>query len=699
MQDITTATFCPCCSILRNELEVRTREEEKWNELHGPNDKGYSPEKPMTSALPDGIYSGKENRAPRNDSVPSASGSSLRNANASRRSSVSSTRQSAKDQNTPEKTPSGQASASVRSRSSSPSLSLTSSGNAETVTCTVVDDGHRQILHLNRAILTPVMERLSEDTMSTAKKSKVCASPPLQGENIPLGSIQESTPTDSMADKSATMSSPLVSRPTSPRKSIDRPPTPIPPMSPTLSGRSGCSSRKVPLVPVTGAVPSPVQELVEDGQVPAVAASSTAKTSRREGPFGAVGPPGRSDALSSGNLDKAPEVHCSTPHVMVEGWLDDVGSPAPRGSIDVHDHAFPQDAASTEKTSNESTITNATLTPPAFTPLPDEGRNKTLGAANIQDTTVEAVNDRQEVKQAGQPATALSALGTTITDVFKSLMPVSALPARNFPEHNVPIPHHPDTAPSLEPKTRTSVQTVIPAASGSILDHERDKTPRPVDTQDAEAETPQDVAAMDLADKLSTGDASDQSSKRRPSQSKIPRLSSSTPAPVKPAIPTIPPRPAVRVPTGFPLTTTPSVAVAVAATPTPPGTYPLTPAPVPPPDPEPATPAPPGQYPATPGTAATPPAAAGPTGEESPFGSGGDKGPFVSFRAKQLLGHFLARDTPKGSVDRVTARPSREGRGNSLCDDERVWGTVPRGGWGGMGGRGRGLRRGVEGTE
>lgn len=629
----------------------------------------------MTSALPDGVHSDKENRSHRTDSVPNAPGSSLRDGNGSRRSSASSAQQSDRDDNTQKKTPYGQAAVSGRSGSNSPSLSLTSSGNGDTVTCTVVEDGQRHVLQLNRAVLTPVMERLSEDTMSTAKKSKTCASPPLQGENVPLGSIRESSPPDSSGGKSAAVSSPLASRTTSPRKSIDRPSTPIPlhgVMSPTLSVLSGRSGRsfhhKVPVVPVSGALPSPVRELVQDGQVLVEPAStSTGKTYQGQEPFVPAEPPKTTHSLSSGVLDQAPEARSTTPQVMVEGWLDDVGPPTRLRPASVHDHGFRQDTAPTEKTSNESIITNATLTPPAFTPIRDEVREQSARAIIKQDSATEAARDQEEAKPAGQPATALAALGTTIADALKSLMPAAAAPATNIPEHNVPIPHDPATAPSPGPATRTSDETVVPTEPETIPDTAADPAPHAIDPDNS-------------------------SRKRRVSASKIPGLSSASPAVPTPA----PAAPAVRVPTGFPFTS-PST-VAAAASPAPPGTYPPTAAPAAVPDAGPATPAPPGRYPADP-TALTPRTR---SGDASPFGPGtaADKSPFVSFRAKQLLGHFLARDATKQGVDRVAAQSARGG-GHSLCDADRA--LAGRGGFEAGdrrgGGRGRGGRKGVQGTE
>lgn len=720
-KDVITAILCPCCSILRNESEVCTREEEMWNELHGPGDKGYAPEKPMTAALPDGVHSGKENRAPRKDSIPIAPGSSLRNGNGSRRSSASSVQQSAKNQGTQKRTPDGQAAASARLGSNSPSLSLASSGNGETVTCTVIDRGQRHILHLDRGVLTPVTERLSEDTMLTVKK------PPLQGENMPLGSIKESSPPDSLGGKSAAVSSPLVSRPTSPRRSVDRPPTPIPQrgaMSPSLSvisGRSGRSfQHKVPLVPVSEALLSPVRELLENGQVPdKPSATASVKTYQSQEPFVSMEPTSATHALSAGILDKVPEARSTTPHVMVEGWLDAVGSPARRKPGGVHDQRLPQESASANKTSNESIVTNATLTPPAFTPMPDESREQGARPATTQDPATETAGDEGEVKPAVQPATALSALGTTIAGALKSLMPATAAaPAANFLEHNVSIPHHPATAPSTGTVTRTSVKTLVPAGPKAAPDNAADTEPHGCETDDTTRRITRGAETANLADRPASNTTGppgeptaanpDSSRKRGESASEIPRLGPAsptvpTPAPASP----LGPRPAVRVPTGLPLTTTPSSVVAAAAAASVTSTHP-TPAP----SPGPATPTPPGRYPTTPTAAVT--SASTPrlrAGEEgSPFGAGGaaaDKAPFVSFRAKQLLGHFLARDAPRGrSVDRAAgARPARGGRGHSVWDDDRVWGTVPGGnggfeaaerrGWG----RGRVSRRGVRGTE
>ncbi|KAJ9129348.1 hypothetical protein NKR19_g10404 [Coniochaeta hoffmannii] len=571
------AIFCPCCSILRNELEVRTREQHKSNELHGPTDKGYTPEKPMTSSLPEGASSGKENQAPTKEDAQSAPESS------------------SKDQTTQQKTPTVEPATPAYPGRSSPSLSLTTSGNAGTVTCTVVEDGQHHILHLDQSSLTPILERLSEDATSTAKQSNVHVSPPLRGENMPLGSVQGSAAAASPPNASETVSSPLVSHPTSPRKSIDRPPTPIPRdvvMSPILSARSGHSGRsfhRVPLLPPSDGIPSPVQELVEDIQTP-------------------TGPP---------------EARSTIPHVRVEGWLDNIDSPARRESIEVLDHAYPHGLGSKEDTPDESTVANASPTLPAYTHMPDLDREMTSvrdeGAeiTSAPVTNTETVEDRQPVKHADHPATALSALGTTITDAIKSLMPVAVQPATNFPEHNMPISRHLVTVPSPEPATRTAVETAAPTTPASLPD-------------DAAATTARGSEAVNTADQPDTSiqeDATDHLShpNRRPSLSKIPRPN--------PTTPTIPPRPPIRIPTSFPFT---ALSPAVPSTPAPPGTYPQTPAqqPVPP------TPAPPGRYPATPGpttadggglaTTTTP----GDDDSSSPFGPAGpaDKGPFCGSR-------------------------------------------------------------------
>ncbi|KAH8908463.1 hypothetical protein BR93DRAFT_936116 [Coniochaeta sp. PMI_546] len=492
--------------------------------------------------------------------------------------------------------------------------------------------------------------------MSTAKRSKVCASPSLQGENIPLGSIQEGTPPGSEGEKSAPVSSPLVSRPTSPRKSIDRPGTPIPregATSPNLSlrsGRSGQFFHRVPLVPVNDAVPSPVQELVEDGQVPTETQPVPAvKTYQGQEPFVAVTPISRSShLLPSDKLETEPNPRDTTPHVMVQGWLKEVGSSPRRESIDVPVNALSQHGDSTAKATNNHKISNSTLNPPAPSTLPENGTDITPTAVDKDELTLDTAKGQEGVKQAGKPTT-LSAIGTTITDAIKSLIPAAASSVTNFPVHNVPLPRR--AAPA---------------------DDRQDQTSRAVDTNDAIPKMVREVDVAEVTDTVGqpatdTGTISAKTiteifkpdaPKQKEPVSEITVSNATTPA--------IPPRPqGSRLSVGRPATT----------------------AAVPEPAREPPTPAPPGRYPPT-------PAAVGEDPLSDP--SAADKGPFVSFRAKQLLGHFLARDAPpRPSADRVTARPSRGARRDSLGHDDRVWGTRGLG----SNGSGRGSRRGVQGTE
>jgi hypothetical protein len=104
------------------------------------------------------------------------------------------------------------------------------------------------------------------------------------------------------------------------------------------------------------------------------------------------------------------------------------------------------------------------------------------------------------------------------------------------------------------------------------------------------------------------------------------------------------------------------------------------------------TPAPPGAYPQT-----TPAAGGGGRGGEASTSSGpwaAERGPFATFRARQLLGHLLARDRPKVGVsaDRAVGWTRKGGGGHSVREEERVYGPAPEGG-----GRGRRDTRG--GTE
>lgn len=563
----------------------------------------------MTSTLPPG-YSlpGKENRAPRQDSLPSASGSMLGTENDLRQSSLtSSNRESARNHNAAGKTPNAATAASSRSNNSC--LSLNSSGNGGPVTCTVIEPR-------DRGVLTPVLERLSEDTMSTAKRSRVCASPPPQGENIPLGSIQEGTPPGSQGDKTPSASSPLLSRPTSPRKSVDRPGTPIPPdgpMSPTLSawsGRSGRSYHRVPLVPVSGAVPSPVEELAE-GQTPAeTGPTPAAKLYQGQEPFVAVPTSRRqSHDLSSDKLVEGPDPKDTAPHVIVQGWLNDVGSPTRRKPIDVstHDHALPEVRVRTARTSKESIMSNATLTPAAFTPMPEDNADKTSTTADTHDTAAQTVPDTEAVKPAVQPTT-FAALGTTIAGAIKSLMPAAISSTTNL-EHN-----------ALPPKQ---------SATTTAVDQGQEVAHRSLDKDNAAAETVRDPETANLEDQQPAHTATSDEAAKENIQANVLGQRTSEPKPRVSSVAAQ--RPSPQVP----------------PTPAPPGTYPATPASEgaqPPPPPSPAA----------------------------------DPGPFVSFRAKQLLGRYLARDAPKVGADRTPARPVRGGRGgavrgNSLGDDERVW--------------------------
>ncbi|KAB5531181.1 hypothetical protein GE09DRAFT_377729 [Coniochaeta sp. 2T2.1] len=519
--DVLTAIFCPCCSIFRNELEVRTRQEEKWNDKHGMVAEPYVPEAPMTPSPPSRVSSGKENRAPaRKNSARSSISSVVRKKLSfpSVRPLLGEDKQAQQqayelqDRNTPKtKTPPpAQRPESVRSDTST--LSQNSSGNGEitTTSCMVASEqrgqGYRHVLrHLNSGApgqLPPLIERWSEDTMSTAKKSKVCVSPPQQAENIPLGSIQEGTPQGSQGSQGkfqAVVSSPLVSRPASPRKSIDRPDTPIPrddAMSPALfawsarSGRSIRSPRFVPLVPPSEGVPSPVQELVEDAQTPV----ATNVTYPGQGPFVAVDKRKEpAHKLSSENLDEAHHPDGTVPHVKVQGWLDEVGSPARRGSIDVKDHELPESMPPVaERESNDSIVSNATPTPAAFTPMPrgEVGDAMSTNAPEARDPTAETVEEKQAAgTPADRPTGTLSCLSTTIADAIKAVMPGTAVstppatsepataqPEAYFPNHNVPLPKESQDFPPELPKINTSFsKPETPAPEGSPID--ADKTP------------------------------------------------------------------------------------------------------------------------------------------------------------------------------------------------------------------------------
>ncbi|KAB5575442.1 hypothetical protein GE09DRAFT_593304 [Coniochaeta sp. 2T2.1] len=825
--DVLTSIFCPCCSVLRNELEVRTREEEKWNDKHGMVVEPYVPEALMTLSR---VSSGKENRAPsRKNSTRGSFGSVIRKKFSfpSLRSLHYEEKQAQKqgyelqDRNTPKTTPPpAPRPESVRSDTSTLSQNSSDNGEITTTSCMVASEqhgkGYQHVLrHLKSGApgqLPPLVERWSEDTMSTAKKSKVCVSPPQQAENIPLGSIQESTPPGSHGGQGkvpAVVSSPLVSRPVSPRKFIDRPDTPIPrddAMSPALSARSGRSGRSirsprfVPLVPPSEGVPSPVQELVEDSQTPV----EKDVTYQGHEPFVAVAnEKAPVHKLSSENLDEAHHPDDTVPHVKVQGWLDEVGSPARRGSIDVKDHALPESSmpSVTERASNDSIVSNATLAPAAFTPIPrgEVDDATSADAAEARDIAAETVEEEQTKKPADQPTGTLSCLSATIADAIKAVMPGTAVgtppapaepataqPAAYFPDHNPTVPKQNQASPPALPKLSTSFdKPSSPVPDGSPIDADKTPIARPPSIHNPSPTARRYIAAMQTTDPPPTVTPPSpavpgaKSPKRKlASESRIPRRPSGTPGLITPSVPTAVnsyPKETLNSDTSGQKTTpanpdppgtypkppapAPKLAVDTPVTPAPPGTYPQNPAPPQAALPESATPAPgPGAYPATPFTAAalTPrvsasvssgqPAYALPTSasvarqaatptaqsiasaapppafpspppssttsttpappstpqlpptttplparEQSPFrpsSSQADKGPFTTFRAKQLLGHYLTREAPKvGPTDKTTAlsRPGgrHSSRGNSLCEDDeaiahdrRVWGAA-----------------------
>lgn len=769
--DVVTAVFCPCCSVLRNELEVRTREEEKWHAAHdGKVEKPYSPERPMTADVEaDAGPSGHDDDWLRDHLVSYRPGSDHDSVRSDHDSSGSSITEKAK--------PNGQTDRSIRSNSS---LSLNSRGNGETVQCTVVEPrqgtGYQHIMrHIDRALMTPIPERMSEDTMSTAKRDKVCTSPPPQGENLPLGSNKQDTPPAGHEKAPVEASPPLVSRPTSPRKSIDRPGTPIPPEGATspeslASRRSARSVQRVPIQPLSYAVSSPVfQDLMEDGQVPAAPAPTPAMTYQGQEPF--VGSPSAKrpfHTLSRENLGQEFHSHTSTPQVVVQGWLDETRSPARRESVDVVDHAFKGDSLAKPSSFNQ------TVAPTTPQIMPAENVSQKFETNETYDTAPETGTNAEVAKSPEVPkTTALHDLGVTITDAVKSVIwPTHS--ETHSPQHDVPITHQPAITesealtPRVFPENVTTNDTATPATLQPGVNDETDSPVRALDTQSVAGETTQDEEAVQRADQPPTSitaregpaisaresqilagspsrapnpktttapDLSAEHPKipeapkgadnphtalhdlgatiasavkgimpapapptslptstttpsRRTSDSKIPRLTTTTTS--SSFTPDIPPRPPPRtIPTGFPFDTK---IHPVPSTPAPPGTFPATPAPAPP------TPIPgPGGYPATPAVVV----AAPPPGGEAPVGPGGaavvDRGPFVSFRARQLLGHFLARDTPRTgtSTEEVVGRRERGGRA-SLSDDERVWGSASPGP-GGTGSLGRAAGGVVEG--